>query len=91
VSPRLLLLTNLCLAAAVLASALGVVWVKHQNRKAFGELQQSRAERDALEVEWGQLQLEQSAWATHPRIEQLARDQFDMQPPDEPVVIVDGA
>ena len=33
-----------------------------------------KRERDALEVEWDKLLLEQSAWATHPRIEQLARD-----------------
>jgi cell division protein FtsL len=80
----------IAMSAATLASALGVVYVKHQNRKAFAELTQLREERDALEVEWGQLQLEQSAWATHPRIEQAARDQLGMAPPDNPVVIGGG-
>ena len=60
------------LVAAVVASALAVVWVKHQNRKAFAELSALRDEHDALEVEWDKLLLEQSAWATTPRIEQVA-------------------
>lgn len=76
--------------AAVLASALGVVWVKHLDRRSFTELQQARAERDALEMEWGQLQLEQSTWATHPRIEQVAREQLGMRPPRAAVVVVDA-
>jgi cell division protein FtsL len=36
-------------------------------------LQGLNGERDALEIEWGQLKLEQSAWATHGRVEQTAR------------------
>jgi cell division protein FtsL len=35
----------------------------------------------ALDVEWGQLQLEQSTWATHTRVEQIARDKLGMRPP----------
>src|SRR5690606_38794255 len=42
------------------------------------ELQKLEAERDALAVEWGQLQLEQSAWSTHARIEQVARKELNM-------------
>ena len=34
-----------------------------------------------LEVEWGQLQLEQSTWAAHARIEKLAREKLAMRPP----------
>jgi cell division protein FtsL len=34
-----------------------------------------------LEVEWGQLQLEQSTWAGHPRIEKIARELLGMRPP----------
>lgn len=66
------------LIAANVASALAVVRSRHGNRTEFVELQQLEAQRDALEVEWGQLQLEQSAWATHGRIEQLARRELNM-------------
>jgi cell division protein FtsL len=59
--------------AALLASAVAVVWSKHQARSLFIQLQGMHAERDALDIEWGQLKLEQSAWATHGRVEQTAR------------------
>ncbi|HWP94824.1 MAG TPA: cell division protein FtsL [Gammaproteobacteria bacterium] len=76
------------LVPAVFVSALGVVYVKHLNRRHFAELQQLRQERDQLEIEWGQLQLEQSAWATHPRIEQVAREALDMTLPANPEIVV---
>ncbi len=69
------------LLAANVASALAVVQARHGNRTEFVELQQLEARRDALEVEWGQLQLEQSAWATHGRIEQVARKELGMTIP----------
>ena len=66
-----------------------MVWVKHENRKAFAELAALRAERDALDVEWDRLLLEQSAWAANSRVEQLARDQLGMvQAEDAQVVVV---
>lgn len=66
------------LLIASVVSALAVVRSRHGNRIEFVELQQLQSRRDALEVEWGQLQLEQSAWATHGRIEQLARRELNM-------------
>jgi cell division protein FtsL len=63
---------------AVLASALGVVHAKHQARVRFIELQELVTERDELDIEWGQLQLEQSTWATHGRVERMARDELRM-------------
>jgi cell division protein FtsL len=59
--------------ALLLGSALGVVWTKHQARSLFIELQGLTGARDALDIEWGQLKLEQSAWSTHGRVEQTAR------------------
>ena len=74
---------------AVLASGIGVVYAKYASRMHFVELQTLFAERDALNVEWGQLQLEQSTWATHGRVERVARKKLDMHIPasDEIVVI----
>ncbi len=69
------------LIIAVLASALGVVAGRHESRKAFVELQALERERDAMNEEWGQLQLEQATWGTHARVEELARQRLDMWPP----------
>jgi cell division protein FtsL len=57
---------------AVLASAAGVVWVKHEARTLFVDLEKLSAERDRLNIEWGRLQLEQSAWSTPGFVEQVA-------------------
>lgn len=64
--------------AALFASALGVVWSIHETRTLFIELQALHAERDRLDIEWSQLKIEQSAWATHGRVEQTARSGLKM-------------
>ena len=61
------------LALGLATTGIGVVFTKHEARDLFIELQGLNGERDALEIEWGQLKLEQSAWATHGRVEQTAR------------------
>jgi cell division protein FtsL len=60
-------------ALGLVATGIGVVSAKHEARSLFIQLQGLNGERDALEIEWGQLKLEQSAWATHGRVEQTAR------------------
>ena len=65
----------------VLGSSLGVIYAKHEARSRFNELQQLTQQRDDLDIEWGQLQLEQSTWATHGRVEQVARDDLRMTIP----------
>lgn len=74
---------------STLASAIMLVYSKHLNRKLFVELQQLKHEVDDLNTEWGQLQLEQSAWSDHGRIERVARDRLSMRMPgpDEVVFI----
>ncbi len=69
------------LAFAVLVSAVAAVYAKHQNRKLFMEFQTLSEERDRLEVDWSRLQIEQSAWSTHARVEQLARGEMAMRSP----------
>lgn len=66
---------------ALLSAAIAVVWSKHEARSLFIELQGLHAERDRLDIEWGQLKLEQSAWATHGRVEQTARTNLKMVVP----------
>ncbi len=53
------------------------------------DLQALERDRDGMQVEWGQLQLEQSVWATHDRIQEIARERLDLYtPPAETVVLV---
>ncbi|MBD3669374.1 MAG: cell division protein FtsL [Gammaproteobacteria bacterium] len=77
------------LLAAVMFSAIGVVYANHMERTLFVTLQGLQTERDNLNLDWGRLQLEQSTWATHARIEGIARKQLGMSQPnfDEVVVI----
>lgn len=81
-------LVVLALVVAVLGSALGVVYVKHQSRRLFVESQELVRERDRLNVEWNMLQLEQAAWATHGRIESLARERLRMRIPRREDVVI---
>lgn len=66
---------------ALLGASIAVVWSKHEARSLFIELQGLHADRDRLDIEWGQLKLEQSAWAMHGRVEQTARVNLQMVVP----------
>jgi cell division protein FtsL len=55
----------------------------------FVELEALNAHRDTLEIEWGQLQLEQSAWSTHAFVERVASAKLHMaMPPPKEIGIV---
>ena len=71
-------LSIVLLGLAVLGSSLGVVYSKQEARNRFDDLQRLTRERDDLDIEWGQLQLEQSTWATHGRVERLAHEELHM-------------
>lgn len=73
---------NIILFAIVVACALGTVTSQHQARKLYIELQQQQDFSRQYDIEWGQLQLEQSTWAMHARIEQIATGHLHMQVPD---------
>ena len=62
----------------LLSTAVCCVWAKHEARARFIELRALETERDRLEIEWGKLRIEQSTWATHSRVENLAREELDM-------------
>ena len=72
---------NLILVAALVSCALTVVSARHQARKFFMALQTEQARARALDVEWGQLQLEISTWLMHNRVEEVARDRLKMAIP----------
>ena len=68
----------LVMLMVVVVSAVGVVYSKHTGRELFIELQALANERDSMDVEWGQLQLEQSTLTTQGQVERAARDQLGM-------------
>ena len=76
------------LAVALFVSAVALVYVQHYRRMQFVELRKLQRERDAMQVEWGQLKLEQSTWATHERIERLALDKLDLRIPTAAEVVL---
>ncbi|HEY9447131.1 MAG TPA: cell division protein FtsL [Burkholderiales bacterium] len=80
---------NLLLFAALIACALALVTSQHQARKLYVELQREQELAKKLDVEWGQLQLEQSTWAMHARVEKIATQQLNMRvPPPTRIQIV---
>ena len=72
---------NVALCATLLLCALALVTSQHRARKLFSELTQEEEVTKQLDVEWGQLQLEQSTWAMHARIERIASGQLQMRVP----------
>lgn len=65
-----------------------VIETRHKTRLLFAELQVVRTERDALDVEWGQLLLEEGTWSEHRRIEAMARTRLDMSIPGRERIVV---
>ncbi len=75
-------------AVVCVVSATALVYTKHESRKLFVALEELTDERDELNIEWGQLQIEQSTWATHARIEQVASDDLQLTRPETTEIFV---
>ena len=81
-------LLTLIFALVCVMSALALVYTKHESRKLFIELEALNSERDKLNIEWGQLQIEQSTWATHARIERVAAEELSLTRPKSTEIYV---
>jgi cell division protein FtsL len=82
-------LATAALWGAVLLSAAGAVYCKFRARQLFIQLEQLSTQRDNLDIQWGQLQLEQSAWSTHAFVESIAGKKLHMtMPAPKDIVIV---
>lgn len=79
---------NLILLALLCACALGLVSSQHKARKLFTEFEREQERARALEVEYGQLQLEQSTWAMHARVEKIAVRALRMRAPEAKLIQV---
>ena len=73
---------SLVLLALLTACALALVTSQHKARKLFAEMEHEQERARSLQVEYGQLQLEQSTWATHARVQKIAVQALRMRSPD---------
>jgi cell division protein FtsL len=86
-APWLLVMVALALVSA---TALGVVYSSFEARRLIAQHQQLLNEKNAMQVEWGQLLLEQSTWGSYNRVEQLAGARLKMRVPSpNEIVMVD--
>ena len=76
------------LLALILGSGLSIVGVTHQHRFSFNELQQLRDSANQLDVQWGQLLLEQSTFGVEGKIEDKAVEQLQMRVPQADSIVV---
>ena len=88
-SQRIIIIALPILWVAALGSAAAAVYIKHRSRQMFVELERLDTGRDNLQIEWGQLQLEQSAWSTHAFVERVASTKLHMaMPPPKEIEII---
>lgn len=80
---------NMFLLLIIVICALGAVTSQHRARKLYQALESEQERVRQLDIEYGQLQLELSTWATHPRVEKIARDRLHMVTPDAVGRVVD--
>jgi cell division protein FtsL len=69
---------TLLLTAALVACALSLVNAQYRARHLFIELERTQAASRQLDIEWAQLQLDQSTLGKHSRIEAAARRDLHM-------------
>lgn len=84
----MMLRLNIVLLLLTVALALAAVNANHRARKLYTALEVEQKRMRDLDVEWGQLRLEQSTWAAHARIEKIAREHLRMAPPQAGQVVV---
>ncbi len=73
---------QLLLLAAVLGSALTVIYAAHLTRQLFSDSQKLSERQLILDEDWGRLLIERSTWADHDRVNKLARMQLSMYAPE---------
>jgi cell division protein FtsL len=79
---------NLLLLLLAIVCAISVVTSQHRARKGFGDLEAEQALSRKLATEFTQLQLEQGTWATHGRVEQVAKKSGMRQPDAASTVVI---
>jgi|ADGO01.1.fsa_nt_gi cell division protein FtsL len=78
------------LLAAVTVSALAVIDATHVSRRRLNALQQLEIQRNAIQVEYTRLLLEQSSLVSQGKVEDMAVSELGMETPDMSKVVVLG-
>ena len=73
---------------SVLASSLAVIYSSFETRRLVAKHQFLQAENNSMQVEWGQLLLEQSTWGSYNRVEQLAGAKLKMRVPSPSEIVM---
>ena len=73
-----------CVAAgvAILVSTFAVIHSTHACRTLYARMQVLESAQWYLQEDYGRLLLEQSTWASHHRVEKVARAELGMDSPD---------
>ncbi len=72
---------HMILVFTMLISALAVVYVTNLHRITFSQLQAAEQSNHQLQLQWGQLLLEQASLATPARVQELATEKLHMELP----------
>lgn len=81
---------GLCLFIALIVTAVSVVATAHHTRLLTSQREQMVLERDALDIEWRNLILEENALGDHSRVERIATEKLQLQhvdPSQENIVV----
>ena len=79
---------SVLLAISVLVTSIYVIETAYQTRQMYSALQELRAERNRLTIEWGRLMLERGAVSADMRIDAMARDHLSLSSPASDNVIM---
>ena len=64
------------------SSAISIIFIKHESRELFIELEGLKQARDELNIQWSELKSQENRWANPIRIEQLAKENLEMHKPN---------
>lgn len=76
------------LAAINVCTAVAVVYTKHLSRQRYAEISQSQQIIDELDVQWSQLQIEESTFSEHGLVDRTARDRLGMVLPGHKGIVM---
>lgn len=78
------------LVVGILVTSIYIIETAYQTRQLYSALQNLRAERDRLTIEWGRLMLERGAISADMRIDAMARASLSLGAPamDEVILLV---